>query len=198
MTPPGAGVTTMSDDLQLVQQARDGNARAFSELVVSHRGPVFRFARRLLKDDAAAEDVLQETFLTAHRRLGTWRGEGSFKSWLFAIARSEVLMQRRRRVGEPKDWEPMESLPELGAEAGWGQAMDPQALSERLEERSHLEAALGTLDEAEREVLLLRDVEGLSGEDTATALGLTLPAMKSRLHRARLRLVAAVKKGGLS
>jgi RNA polymerase sigma-70 factor (ECF subfamily) len=187
----------MHDDHQLVRQARDGDTRAFGELVVAHRGPVFRFARRLLRDDSAAEDVLQETFLTAHRRLGTWRGDGSFKRWLFAIARSEVLMLRRRRVGEPTDFEPMESLPELGAEAGWGQAMDPQALSERLEERSHLEAALGTLDEAEREVLLLRDVEGLSGEDTAAALGLSLPAMKSRLHRARLRLVAAVKKGGL-
>jgi RNA polymerase sigma-70 factor, ECF subfamily len=186
----------MTDERQLVQEACHGDARAFGELVSLHRGPVFRFARRLMKDEAAAEDVLQETFLTAHRRLATWRGEGSFKSWLFAIARSEVLMQRRRRVGEPNAWEPMESLPELGAEAGWGQAMDPQALAERLEAKAHLETALATLDEAEREVLLLRDVEGLSGDETAAALGLSLPAMKSRLHRARLRLVAAVKKGG--
>lgn len=180
-----------------VQRAVAGDAAAFARLVNTWRGPVYRFARRLLRDDAAAEDVLQETFLTAHRRLGTWRGDGTFQSWLFAIARSEVLMSRRRRVGEPTEYEPMESLPELGAEAGWGQAMDPHALAERLEQHTHLEAALATLEADEREVLLLRDVEGLSGEDTARALGLTLAAMKSRLHRARLRLVASVKKGVL-
>lgn len=185
----------MERDDDLVQRAVAGDAAAFTALVKTWRGPVFRFAARLLKDDAAAEDVLQETFLTAHRKLSSWRGDGSFSSWLFAIARSAVLMQRRRRVGEPAEYEDVESLPELGAEAGWGQAMDPQVLTERLEAHTHLERALERLDPEEREVLLLRDVEGLSGEDTARALGLTVAAMKSRLHRARLRLVAAVKKG---
>ena len=188
-------VVPMRDEEVLVQQAVAGDAAAFSALVTMWRAPVFRFARRLLHDDAAAEDVLKDTFLTAHQRLSTWRGEGSFKSWLFAVARSHVLMQQRRRVGEPKTYEPMESLTELGAEAGWGQQMDPQLLTERLEQHTLFEHALASMDQEEREVLMLRDVEGLSGEETAAALGLTLAAMKSRLHRARLRLVAAVKKG---
>lgn len=183
-----------TDDL-LVRQAVAGDAAAFESLVKTWRGPVYRFARRLLKDDAAAEDVLQETFLTAHRKLASWRGDGSLKGWLFAIARSEVLMQRRRRVGEPKDYEAVESLPQLGADAGWGNPMDPHTLAERLEERTLMERLLDSLEPEEREVLQLRDIEGLSGEETAAALGLTLAAMKSRLHRARLRLVAAVKKG---
>lgn len=187
----------MSDDAALVRQAVAGDRAAFGALMTTWRGPVFRFARRLLHDDAAAEDVLQDTFLTAHQRLASLRADGSFKSWLFAIARSQVLMQRRRRVGEPKTYEPMESLSDLGADAGWGQTMDPQELTERLEHHVLFEKALARLDDEEREVLLLRDVEGLSGEDTAQALGLTLPGMKSRLHRARLRLVAAVKKGAL-
>ena len=187
----------MSDDAALVRAAVAGDRAAFSALMRTWRGPVFRFARRLLHDDAAAEDVLQDTFLTVHQRLSTLRADGSLKSWLFAIARSQVLMQRRRRVGEPKTYEPMESLRELGVDAGWGEPMDAQALTERLEHHVLFEKALKRLDDEEREVLLLRDVQGLSGEDTAEALGLTLPGMKSRLHRARLRLVAAVKKGAL-
>ncbi|MBE2248659.1 MAG: RNA polymerase sigma factor [Myxococcus sp.] len=187
----------MGDDGALVQQAVAGDRGAYDALVARWRGPLYRFARRLLHDDAAAEDVLQDTFLTVHRRLADWRAEGSFKSWLFSIARNQVLMLRRRRVGEPATHEPLESLAELGAAAGWGQVMSPHALTERLEQHTQLEQALASLDDEAREVLLLRDVEGLSGEDTAQALGLTLPAMKSRLHRARLRLVAAVKRGAL-
>ncbi len=157
---------------------------------------MFRFARRLTRRDDAADDVLQETFLTALTALHTWRGEGSVRAWLLSIARSKVLMAQRKRAGEPDVHEPAESLPELGAQAGWGAPMDPEALATRVEQRSALERALERVPAAEREVLLLRDVEGLSGEETAAALGLSLAAMKSRLHRARLHLVAAVKRGG--
>lgn len=155
-----------------------------------------RFALRLTKDEALAEDVLQDTFLVAMRELGGWRGEGSFRGWLYAVARSRVLMARRRKVGEPESFESQESLEVLGLQAGWGAPMDAEALAARVQQQSVLEAALAGLDPADREVLVLRDLEGLSGEETAQALGLSLPAMKSRLHRARLRVVAAVK-GGL-
>lgn len=164
----------------------------------AHRGAVLRFARHLVRDEAAAEDVLQETFLTALKSLKDWRGEGSVRAWLLSITRSKALMARRRRVGEPELSEPLEAaeLSALGAEAGWGEPADPEALSARLEERALLERALEALPAPEREVVVLRDVEGLSGEDVARSLGLSLAAMKSRLHRGRLKLVAAVK-GGL-
>lgn len=166
-------------------------------LVSTWRGPLYRFARRLTHDDALAEDVLQETFLTALRKVGAWRGEGTCRGWLFSIARSQVLMARRRRAAEPETFDDVDAraLPELGLDAGWGAAMDPEALAARTEAQAQLEAALRGLTPADREVLALRDLEGLSGEDTAQALGLTLTAMKSRLHRARLALVAQVKRG---
>lgn len=185
----------MQPDASTVARAQRGDAAAFASLLSTWRGPLLRFARHMMQDDAAAEDAVQETFLTAHQKLDTLRDHTHFKSWLFAIARSHVLRQQRRRVGEPKDYEPMDTLTELGAQAGWGQVMTPETLTERLEAQHGLEGALATLEPAEREVLMLRDVEGLSGEATAQVLGLSVPGMKSRLHRARLRLMAAIKRG---
>lgn len=185
----------MQVDSSTVQRAAHGDASAFEALLKTWRAPIHRFARHLLKDESAADDVVQETFLAAHQKLQTLRDPALFKSWLFTIARSQVLMSQRRRVGEPKDYEPVETLTELGADAGWGRPLDPEELTRRVEAHDGLEAALASLEPAEREVLMLRDVEGLSGEETAAALGLSLAAMKSRLHRARLRLVAAVKRG---
>lgn len=163
---------------------------------MEHRAAVFHFARRLTHDAALAEDILQDTLVTAFKSLDAWRGEGSIRGWLFSIARSRVLMAKRRRAGEPETFEDTDTLPQLGLEAGWGAAMDPEALASRLEQQSVLERALAALDDEDREIVVLRDLEGLSGEETAQALGLSLAAMKSRLHRARLRLVSAVKKGG--
>jgi RNA polymerase sigma-70 factor (ECF subfamily) len=184
------------DEQALVARAAQGDARAFTTLVEAHRGAVYRFALRLTHDSAAAEDVLQETFLTALQGLGGWRGEGELKRWLLAIARSQVLRRARRRAGQPERFEALDSVEALGLAAGWGDPLEAEALRERLAQRASLEAALARLDETDREVLVLRDVEGLSGEDTAQLAGLTVPAMKSRLHRARLRLVAQVKRGG--
>lgn len=179
----------------LIERAARGDRSAFSELVKMHRGEVYRFALRLTRDSAQAEDVLQDSFLVAMKSLGSWRGEGSFRGWLYAVVRSRVLMARRRRAGEPESFESNESLEVLGLAAGWGAPMEAEELAARVQRQSVLEAALAAVDPADREVLVLRDLEGLSGEETAQALGLSLPAMKSRLHRARLRLVAAVKGG---
>lgn len=190
---------THDADAELCRRAAGGDRQAMSALAKAFRGPLYRFARRLTHDDALAEDVLQETFLTALKKVGGWRGEGTCKGWLFAIARSQVLMARRRRSGEPETFDDVDAgpeLPQLGLEAGWGAAMDPEALASRMEAHAQLEQALAALSEPEREVLALRDLEGLSGEETAQALGLSLPAMKSRLHRARLALVAQVKREG--
>lgn len=177
----------------VMARAMAGDRQAFSELVAAHRGAVYRFALRLTQDPALSEDVLQETFIAALGGIGAWRGEGSFRGWLLSIARSRVLMARRRRAGEPATFEAETSLEQLGLDAGWGTAWSPEALAERTEARGQLERALEGLAEEEREVLMLRDLEGLSGEETAEVLGVGLAAMKSRLHRARLRLVAALK-----
>jgi RNA polymerase sigma-70 factor (ECF subfamily) len=175
-------------------RAQAGDREAFTQLVEGHRGAVFRFARHLTADTASAEDVLQETFITALQRLAEYRGEGSFKGWLFAIARTKAWQQRRLRRGEPETWEPVETLETLARDAGFGSPLNPEELASRVEQRALLEAALARLPLEEREAVVLRDVEGLSGEESAAALNLALPAMKSRLHRGRLHLVAALRK----
>ena len=180
-------------DALLIERCRQGDKSGCGALVERHQAAVYRFARHLLGDGAAAEDVLQETFITALQSLPGYRGDGSIRGWLLAIARSKVLRHRRRHSGEPASWEPLESLEALGLAAGFGTPMTPEALASLVERQALLQSALSQLGEEEREVVVLRDVEGLSGDETAAALGLSLQAMKSRLHRARLQLVAAVK-----
>jgi RNA polymerase sigma-70 factor (ECF subfamily) len=181
-------------DGEVMARAARGDPSARGELVERHQGAVYRLLRRLARDEASAEDLTQETFMTALEHLGAWRGEGTMRGWLLSIARSRWLMARR---GSPARHEPADdsSLETLGLAAGWGSPMDPEALTSRLEQQQVLERALSALDEESREVLTLRELEELSGEETAQVLGLTVPAMKSRLHRARLALVAAVKRG---
>jgi RNA polymerase sigma-70 factor (ECF subfamily) len=182
-----------SDDALMSRAAR-GDLAARSALVEAHQGAVHRLLRRLTQDDALAEDLVQETFLTAFEHLSAWRGEGTARGWLLSIARSRSLMSRRAPAARHQPAEDS-SLEALGLAAGWGSPMDPEALASRLEEQAVLERALAALDEESREVLTLRDLEELSGEETAQVLGLSVAAMKSRLHRARLALVARVKKG---
>lgn len=157
---------------------------------------MLRFLSRLARGDAAqAEDLAQDTLVTAFAALGQWRGDASFRTWLFTVGRSRWLMGRRRRQGEPTEHEELSSLGALGAEAGWGLTQDAQQFAARLEAKDALERALEGLSDDEREVVVLRDVEGLSGEEVAEVLGVGVAAMKSRLHRARLHLLANVKKG---
>jgi RNA polymerase sigma-70 factor (ECF subfamily) len=134
-----------------------------------------------------AEDAAQECFISAWRGAATYDGFGSARGWLFAIARNSLRRQHRRHVGEP---DTMVSLERLGEDAGWGAVSD---FSARFDARDMLEHALTRLPLEEREVVALRDLAGFSGDDTAQALGLSVPAMKSRLHRGRLRLMGVLR-----
>lgn len=111
------------------------------------------------------------------------------------ITRNAASRIHRRRVGEPKLHVP---LHELGESAGWGASDDPEYLASQEERRALLQRALGTLSEEDRSVIVLRDLEGLAGPESAAVLGLPLPTMKTRLHRARLRLMAALRGGGVN
>lgn len=111
------------------------------------------------------------------------------------ITRNAASRIHRRRVGEPKEHVP---LHELGESAGWGATDDPEHLTAQGERRAMLQHALGTLSEDERAVIVLRDLEGLAGPEAADVLGLPLPTMKTRLHRARLRLMATLRRGGFN
>ncbi len=181
------------DDVALLRRAGSGDREAFARLVDAHQAAVFRFIRTLGPDAATCEDVLQETFLAAWRSAGTFRGESSVRIWLFTIARNTTARHFRRRAGEPRR-EDLASLDELGVAAGWGTEADPEALAMQQETRSAIARALDALDPEDRRVLVLRDLEQLNGEEAAAILGLTLAALKSRLHRARLRFAAHLRK----
>lgn len=175
----------------LIAQARAGDPGAFDALVEAHQRAVFRFARALTHNDALAEDVLQETFLSALEGLGAWRAESSLRTWLLVIARNAALKHRRRDRERPGEQEP--DFETLGRDAGWGDVDSPERIAASHEAASAVTRALASLDVEAREVLTLRELEGLSGDETARLLGLSLAAMKSRLHRARLAFVAALR-----
>ncbi|MFN0246377.1 MAG: RNA polymerase sigma factor [Kofleriaceae bacterium] len=164
-----------------------GDDAAFRTLVVRYRGRVFHLALAITGDEAAAEDALQDTFLAVHRSAASFGGT-AFRAWLFTIARHAAIRPRRRHVPIPVEEETLEAL---GEAAGWGadDELDENAL------RSRLAGALANLAPPDREVLVLRDLEERSAQETATMLGLTVQATKSRLHRARLRLAAALRGG---
>ena len=185
---------TEPDDHDLITRTALGDRAAFSTLVVRHQRAVYRVARALTGSDDAAEDILQETFLSALRGASGYRGEASVVSWLYAIARHAASRRGRRANQVPH--EPA-SLEALGAAAGWGQ-VDVEAAAVLAEDRQRLARALELLPADEREVLVMRDLEELSGDEAATALGVSVAAMKSRLHRARLHLAAYLRQGGVS
>ncbi len=177
---------------ELMQRVAAGDAEAQAEFVRTHRGPVYRLAVAICREPAAAEDAMQEVFIAAIRGAHRYRGDASLRSWMLTITRHTCYRGARKRAGEPERFEPLDAL---GVDAGWGSPADPEALLIRLRDRQHVQRALASLAPADQEILTLRELEGLSGAETAQRLDLGLAAMKSRLHRARLRLVAAIRKG---
>lgn len=177
-------------DDELIAATARGEHAAFALLFERHARGVLAVARALAPEHA--EDVVQETFASALRAIGTYRpGEGGARSWLFAITRNAARRTHRRAREVSTDPSDETSLLELGRAAGWGH--DAEDALGRLEDAERIARAIASLAAEEREVVLLRDVERLEGEETAALLGLSLAAMKSRLHRARLRLMAALR-----
>lgn len=195
MTDPASSSTagdtlTGRDDATLLSAAAAGDAVAFGLFMDRHEAAVYRFARTLTREPADADDVLQETFIAAWRGASGYAGTGTARSWLLSIARNVVRHRIRRRVGEPDDFE---SLDVLAERAGWGADSASERAHDRAIARELLDAALAQLPADEREVLVLRELEGFTGEETADLLHCSVPAMKSRLHRARIHLAAALR-----
>lgn len=178
-------------DRSLITQAAGGDRAAFGELVRRHQGAIYRLSRALTPSPEHAEEVLQEACVAAWRGARTYRGSGSVRSWMLTLTRNAALRHQRLRAGEPPRTLPLD---ELGARAGWG-ADDPEQLVARIQSRDALRRALAALSPADQEILILRELEGFTGPEIAQTLDLSLAAVKSRLHRARLRLVAELRGG---
>jgi RNA polymerase sigma-70 factor (ECF subfamily) len=175
------------DDAELLEAARAGGVEALEALLERHEARLYRFARRLCRRREDAEDVLQESLLAAARGLSRFRGASSIGTWLYAIARSFCIKKRRRSVFAPPEVSLDTDAPEAArAVADPARRPDEQLEASRLE--AALERAIAGLDRPYREVLLLRDVEGLSSAEVARVTGLSVAAVKTRLHRARARL----------
>lgn len=190
---------TEREDRTLIAAIATGDRAAFAALCRRHGPGVLRLARAVA-GEAVAEDVVQEAFLAIFRHAHTFRGESTPRAWLYALARHAAFRARRAAARSPVPDSPHvydgsgEQLLDLGLAAGFGAIDDPETLVSAAEDQATLAAALATLPEEERAVIVLRDLEGLSGEEAAVALELGLPAMKSRLHRGRLRLMAALRR----
>lgn len=178
------------DDIALATEAKQGDKGAFTELVNRYAQRVFRVARHITKNDQDAEDVLQDTFLKAYSRLGQFEGNAKFYTWIVRVAVNEALMRMRRgknRVTVSLDQELETSDGAIQRELP-AETESPEESLSRTELRESLTQAIDSLSETYRPVFVLRDVEGLSTEETAEMLNLSLPAVKSRLLRARLQL----------
>ena len=178
------------DDIALATEAKQGDKGAFTELVNRYAQRVFRVARHITKNDQDAEDVLQDTFLKAYSRLGQFEGNAKFYTWIVRVAVNEALMRMRRgknRVTVSLDQELETSDGAIQRELP-AETESPEESLSRTELRDSLTQAIDSLSETYRPVFVLRDVEGLSTEETAEMLNLSLPAVKSRLLRARLQL----------
>jgi RNA polymerase sigma-70 factor (ECF subfamily) len=174
-----------TDDHDLLAAARSGDARSVDTLLARHQKQIFRFGLRMCGNEDEAREVLQETLLAAFRGLHEFREDAHLSTWLYQIARSFCLKSRRRTAGEPEETVPIEK-----SEARAVPASDaaPDAKAHAREMGELLQAAIRSLSERQREVLVLRDVEGLSAEEAAHVIGIEVGALKSRLHRARAEL----------
>ena len=174
-------------DEDLVRRCAGGDRSAFERLVARHEAPLYRFAVRACGGEREAEDAMQDGLLAAWRGAATFRGDASARTWLF-----QVVLNACRRRHRPRAGRGQESPLDAAADVPAAESAPDDRVGARQVGRA-IDAALASLGDEAREVLLLRDVEGLSGDETAAALGVGLAAMKSRLHRARLELKEKVE-----
>ena len=178
------------DESDFVGKAREGDAVAFNRLVTQYERKIFRLAKHITQNDEDAEDVLQESFLKAYEHLKDFHGQSKFYTWLVRIAVNESLMKLRKRKSDktvPLD-EPLDTGEDTVVReiAVWDE--NPEEKYSREELGGILDEAVQGLRPAFRTVFVLRDIEELSTEETAESLGISVPAVKSRLLRARLQL----------
>ncbi len=185
------------DDIELVALARGGDAFAIRAIIKRHNQRLFRAARAILRNDGDAEDVVQASYVKAFTHLDSFRGDAQLSTWLTRIALNEALGRVRRQ-------RPMAGIEQIDIDTNrnGGQViafpsiqapLDPETEMSRMEVRQILERAVDDLPTAFRAVFMLRDVEGMSIEEAALHLAIKPETVKTRLHRARRLLRAAIE-----
>ncbi len=189
-TIPAAPFEVSSEELDLVNRAKAGDSSAFSQLIGKYEGKIFRLAMNITQNREDAEDVLQEAFFKAYEHLDQFQGNSKFYTWVVRIAVNQALMKLRKRktdrtVSLDEQIDTGEDMV-VREVAAWDP--DPEERYSQDEMKSILSEAIDGLQPIYKTVFTLRDVDGLSTEETAEVLDLTVPAVKSRLLRARLQL----------
>jgi RNA polymerase sigma-70 factor, ECF subfamily len=186
---PLPSTVVKDDESALVAAAKSGDISAFETLVGRYERKIFRLAQNITQNREDAEDAMQESFLKAYEHLGEFQGNSRFYTWLVRIAVNQALMKLRRRrpnvVSLDQELDTGEDMMPREVE-DWGPS--PEERYGQTELSGILGKVIGELDPPFRIVFQLRDIEELSTEETAEALGLSVPAVKSRLLRARLKL----------
>jgi RNA polymerase sigma-70 factor (ECF subfamily) len=184
--PAAASAPALARDLALVARCREGDLSAFEELYRAHAGKLFSVACRMVGNPTDAEDLLQEIFLSAHRKLDGFRGDSALGTWLYRLATNHCLDYLRSRaartnqVTDPLDDEP--GLYEAGTRT--------RGLAEQTVSKMDLERAMARLPEGCRAAFVLHDIEGLEHREVGQVLGIAEGTSKSQVHKARLRLRA--------
>jgi RNA polymerase sigma-70 factor (ECF subfamily) len=188
MPKPDAGIgltpAERPTDTELIERVLAGDTRALETLMRLHNRRLYRTARAILRDDAEAQDAVQEAYLRAYRSLRSFRGDAKLSTWLVRITANEALMRRRRRT--------LPAPAEADAEMLVDDTADPEADAERSEARRMLQSRIDALPEGYRTVFMLRGVEELSVGETAAALDIPEATVRTRFFRARGLLRAAM------
>jgi RNA polymerase sigma-70 factor (ECF subfamily) len=187
------GDVAFADEAELLEGLQAGDPAAYRAFVDANSANVYNLALKLLGDEHEAEDVLQETFLSAFRAIDRFEGRSKLSTWLYRIAYNASLMHLRKRermttfsLDQPYGDEEHEGHSPTRHLVDWSAVPDDLLLT--AEARQEMDRAIAELPESLRSTFVLRDIQGLSGAETADVLGITVQAVKNRLHRARLRL----------
>ncbi len=174
------------DEAALLSRLCSGDESAFETMVREHQGPLYGLLLRMTGDPDSALDLVQETFIRAFRGLASFRGESAIRTWLHRIAVNLYLNEKRGARPETVSPETLDELSPGHWDRWTGRIPDPEEVVANREQIKLLGEAITRLPEEHRAVLLLRDREGYSAQESAEMLGISVPAVKSRLHRARL------------
>ncbi len=188
--------TEIIEDEVLIKKIAKGCEESFAEIISRYETKVHNLAMRLTRNPEDAEEVLQDVFITVYRKVGSFEGKSKFSSWLYRITVNAAFMKLRKKKQEKaisldEVITSIENQP-ITQPTAFGARADSLAIDNEV--RGALEGAIGRLPEDYRAVYVLRDVDGLSNKEVSDILGLSIPAVKSRLHRSRIMLRKRLRK----
>lgn len=181
-----------NDSAELVRALRQGDERAFAELVRRHQGRIYNLALNYVKDEEEAKDLTQDIFITVHRSLASLRDEAKFGAWLYQLALNHCRNRYKRL--QRRGFFRSRSLDDPDSPLHLTDGESPEGLLARQDQDSLVRRAISELAPAEKEIVLLRDIEGLSYEEIGDILAIPLGTVKSKLNRARLALKGRLEK----